>query len=149
MVFSGRDLYYNQGLGSFFSRVLPLRLAGDLTQWGSLLLVVSGLWFVWRKRLSIIHSVFLFLPIFLLVEPLSWQHHYVFLLPVYVWVAWTLRKNIPGVVLLAFSYILVGANIAYPFALRSLPGSALLLSHVLFGNFILVSLVLGILNKRK
>ncbi len=134
LVFSGRDIYYNQGLGSFLTRQsFPRGLAADLTVWGSALLVVGALWFVWQKRLSLAHSLFLFLPIFLLVEPLSWQHHYVFLLPVYIWLVFKAKRNKRKLALIALSYLLVAANFRNPATWQ--------MSHVFWGNVLVLWLV--------
>lgn len=129
MIFVGRGLYYNQGLGAFLSRLLPNALAGELTFWISALLVIGGLWFIWNKKLTLQKSILFFIPIFLLVEPLSWQHHYVFLLPVFVWLWYRTKHRL----LLLLSYVLVAINI--PFA------QGMFLSHVFFGNVLLLSLV--------
>jgi len=129
LVFTGRGIYYNQGLGAFLSRLLPNTLAGELTMWGSLLIIVSSLWFIWYKKLSFEKSVLFIIPVFLLVEPLSWQHHYVFLLPVFIWLAFHTKKYL----LLFFSYLLVAINIPH--------APALFLSHVFFGNVLVLSLL--------
>jgi len=132
LVFAGRGIYYNQGLGAFFSRIVPNMLAGQLTTWVSLLCIVGGLWFIWDRRLKLEQAVLLFIPIFLLVEPLSWQHHYVFLLPVYIWLV-TANKRNRHWLLLAISYVLVAINFRNP--------PTFLLSHVFFGNVLLLYLV--------
>ena len=41
--FSGREVYYNQGLGSFFARILSQTMASEVTFWASALLVIVGL----------------------------------------------------------------------------------------------------------
>ncbi len=133
LVFAGRSIYYNQGLGAFLSRTLPNTLAGELTLWISLLLVVCAIWFIWNKRLPLRSSIMLFIPIFLLVEPLSWQHHYVFLLPVYVWLAGRIKRPALWTVFW-LSYALVAINFQNP--------SSFFLSHVFFGNVLLLSLVI-------
>jgi len=133
LVFSGRGIYYNQSLGSFFARMLPLSLAADLTFWFSLLIVICGLWFIWRRGIKLAESIMVFIPVFLLVEPLSWQHHYVFLLPVFVWLVLKIRKNRLLLALTAVSFLLIALNFAHP--------PVVLLSHVFLGNVLLLSLV--------
>jgi alpha-1,2-mannosyltransferase len=134
LVFAGRGIYYNQGLGSFFTRVFPLSIVGELTLWFSLLIVIGGLWFIWHKRMRLVDSVMLYIPIFLLVEPLSWQHHYVFLLPVYCWLISKVSKDPVQLGLTLLSYVLVAVNFPDP--------PVLFLSHVFFGNSLLLSLVI-------
>ena len=143
-VFSGRDIYYNQSFGSMLARLLPLRLASELTLWGSMLLVVAALWFIWWKRLRLLEAIMVFIPIFLMVEPLSWQHHYVFLLPVYVWAVWKTKKKY----LLLISYLFIAMNIRNPAAL-AMPLSTLLLSHVFLGNALLLGIVVSYVYKGK
>lgn len=132
LVFSGREIYYNQGLGAFLSRLLHNGLAGDLTLWISLLLIAVYAWVVYQNKISGFRAILLCIPVFLLVEPLSWQHHYVFLLPVYVWLATKIKKPVTWT-LFVISYILVSINFRNP------PGW--IMSHVFFGNILLLSLV--------
>ncbi len=143
--FSGRDIYYNQSLGSLFTRLVPLRLASDLTLWGSTLLVIVALWFIWWKGVKLFEAILVFIPVFLMVEPLSWQHHYVFLLPVYVWAWWKTDKKY----LLVISYLLVAANIRSPASFLAFPFSPVLLSHVFVGNALLLIIVVSWLYKGK
>lgn len=107
LVFSGREIYYNQSLGGFFSRHFFVGIAKLLTQLTSLSLL-GGLVFIRRK--NIVDFLCLFLPIFLLIEPLGWQHHFVFILPVYLWL-WYKRTN-RG--LLILSYLLISLNFPHP-----------------------------------
>lgn len=144
--FLGRDIYYNQSLGSMFTRLVPLQLASELTIWGSTLIIIAVLWFIWWKRLQLLEGVVVFIPIFLIVEPLSWQHHYVFLLPVFVWTVWKMKTKY---ILLITSYLLVAANVQNPAALDTIPLSGFLLSHVFWGNALLLGTIVWFLYKEK
>ena len=148
LVFSGRTIYYNQSLGSFLGRLFPLPLAAELTQWASIILSVGALWFIWRKRLGLLEAIIVSLPIFLLVEPLSWQHHYVFLLPVFVWLAVKVKQNIRLLIVLGICYFLVALNIRNPELWRPLALSALILSHVCIGNMLIIGLTIRQLGRR-
>lgn len=142
LVFAGREIYYNQGLGSFFSRMLPLGIAAAWTKWVSVLLIGSSWWMVWRRKMTLTRSVLLFIPVFLFVEPLSWQHHYVFLLPVYVYLVERFKKDTVRLGILGISFLLVAANIQQPELIVNLPWSGFVLSHVFIGNAILFGLLL-------
>lgn len=130
LVFAGRDIYYNQGVGSFFSRLFPNDMSQVLTYLISALLGICAWLHIARYKLTLPVSVLVSIPLFLLVEPLSWQHHYVFLLPVFVWLFWKTKF----VWLLFVSYVLIAINIPH--------SPTLFHSHVFVGNCILFWLML-------
>jgi alpha-1,2-mannosyltransferase len=135
--FAGRALYYNQGLAAFFSRFLPDNLAEMMTLMGSGGVILIASWLTMRRR-QVFFSLALFLQVLLFIEPLSWQHHYVFLLPLIIGLASYVRDR-RLLVLLFLGYLLVGMNIANPEAISGWPLSFLVLSHVFLGNiFILI-----------
>ncbi len=142
MAFAGRELYYNQSLGSFFSRLLPISTAALFTSAISLILVITAYWVMWKRKMSLATSVLFFTPIFLLVEPLSWQHHYVFLLPVFVYLFDRHKKDSVRLGILVISFLLIAANIKYPEIVTGFPLSELLRSHVFIGNVLLLGLSL-------
>ena len=136
LVYQGREIYYNQGIGAGFARIFPLEFATVATGVFSIGLLGYGYWLLWWRRLSVFAATVLFLPIFLLVEPLSWQHHYVFLLPVFVYLARVIRGQWE-LGILAVSYVLISINFPLPAAIP-----VIIRSHVLAGNLMLFGLVL-------
>jgi hypothetical protein len=135
LVFAGREIYYNQSLGAFFSRVFSQEMAKILTQITSLGLL-GGLAIVAKRTYSIVLFLSFFLAIFLLVEPLGWQHHFVFVLPVYI-VLW--YKNVSRITL-ALSYLLISWNFKQP----EFIDNPIVLSHAFLGVVILL-LINGII----
>ena len=132
MEFRGREIYYNQGIEAFVSRLgMP---------WLSIILKVVVLivaFFSVRKQ-TFIHAVPLVLSLLLLIMPLSWQHHYVFLLPAMIFL-WRYFQS----TLFWIAMVLVSFNIKEP----SLYGP-IVLSHVFFGNT-LVFWLLSRVHSRK
>jgi len=146
--FSGREIYYNQGLSAFASRLLIYPYSFLFTLIVSTLIVVYTYWIIGVEKTSFIVSVIVFLPVFLMIEPLSWQHHYVFLLPTFVWVWITGQKTIQFIALFLASYMLVSINIVSP----QHAFGPFILSHVLWGNILLYILAVRevrILGRKK
>lgn len=137
-VFAGRDIYYNQGLSAVLSRLMPLSAARTFDAIGSLMVVCLTLIWQKRNRVGWIRSVSVWLAVMLLIEPLSWQHHYVFLLPLFLetWEEMHHQPWLAGCWLL--SVFLVGSNMKQPQAWAGSPGGQIWLSHVFWGNLILL-----------
>ncbi len=148
LVYHGREIYYNQGVGGAMARVFPLDLARVITMATTIILLLGTLILVRRKQLIPAEAMALFSPVLLLVEPLSWQHHYVFLLPTFFWLWMKIKNDRRTVTLFIISYLLIAWNIRQPVALSgTLPGN-ILLSHVFAGNIILYCLSLYALARR-
>jgi len=79
-----------------------------------------------------------------IAAPIAWEHHYGLLLPVYVVAFVALAGNRAGLVWLALSYLLLSTYIA---AARLLAPTIfnLFQSYMLFGSFILLALLHGLL----
>lgn len=138
-VYQGAETYYNQGIRAILSRTV----AGDTTvfYWiSSAILYSLVLWMIVKKHLPIIHAFAVLLPVMLLIEPLSWQHHYIFLLPSYVLAYRLLAGSARGKVLFILSIALVSYNIARPVLLSGL-GFQIILSHVGVGTLLLVGML--------
>lgn len=136
LAFRGREIYYNQALSGIFAR---LRLGQSAVWWNAAasLIVVGGLAKMLSfRRQSLFVAISISLPVVLMVEPLSWQHHFVFLLPTYLLVWKNLIKS-TDLVILIISYLLISVNIRYPEIFSRTPFAWLILSHVFWGNLIL------------
>lgn len=149
VVFQGREIYYNQGLSAFFSRLLPLPQAFMATTVFSITLVMFACWIIARKKLTFLQSIILWIPLYLMIEPLSWQHHYIFLLPAYIWAYTLTRYTKRGIILLALSYILVSMNLKDPQFWMQFWYWPFVGSHVLWGTQVLFGFCLweGIRSK--
>ncbi len=135
MTFASPEVYYNQGLAATLSRVMPFSpLVKPLWISASLLLYFLTIVFIVRHRVSVVRAWVLLLPVYLLIEPLSWQHHYVFLLPAFVMAA-AGSQSIGSWILIGLTGLLVGINITNPSAFLS-DGRVLLLSHAGIGAFV-------------
>lgn len=140
-VFKGRELYYNQGVQAFLSRTVPVMTAAKMSAILSVSVYAGGAVVVHRIRKNAgsgREAVAVFLALLLFIEPLAWQHHYVFILPLlmFSWYAFGRKKIIAGMIIL--SYLLMGTNIRDPGNVRPSPFSPILVSHVFIGSVILL-----------
>lgn len=143
---SGREVYFNQGLTGFVARLTTITLVRSVISLvAELAFTGVALWFGRKKKPEVFFGILL--TTLLLVDSLSWQHHFVFLLLPFI-VAWQYRiKKLWYTVLLGVSFILVAANIAHPQILQNFP-SSLVLSHVFYGT-ILLGILLQLLPSTK
>ena len=145
----GREIYYNQGLMGFVSRITKnLFVRKQITFLISALFVGMGTWLT-RKRKNIQLQFSLFVVILTLIDTLSWQHHFVWLLYPFIVVFYFLikekKKTIIG--LLMLSYFLVSFNFRV-FPERNFI-SPFILSHVFWGTIMLFFLNYWFLIGRK
>ncbi|MBI2029747.1 DUF2029 domain-containing protein [Candidatus Gottesmanbacteria bacterium] len=140
---SGREIYYNQGMMGFISRLTndnKLRLY--LNYFISFAIFVPVVYRL-RKIKDAGIGFSLFLVSLVLIDTLSWQHHFVFLIFPYI----VLLKKIFEIrskyylFLLVLSYILVAGNIKNP----QLFSSPLILSHVFIGTILLFIVIIHII----
>lgn len=134
----GREIYYNQGLMGFISRLtsnLTVRSVAVLIS--SLLLI--GL--ITKHKTSNNLQFALFLTTLTLVDTLSWQHHFVFLIFPFITAA-----NFKKLFFLILAYFLVSGNIKDPQIFSSFPVN-LILSHTFFGALILFIILHVLLDK--
>lgn len=136
MKFEGRAIYYNQGIQSFIERTVGN--SGALISQALSILVLSisyGKLFKMKSRDPFI-VLGLLSPMLLLVEPLSWQHHTVFLLPTFisVWKTFIQKKRVNlWVWILAASFLLISWNIKNPLNVVQNGFGAVVLSHGFIG----------------
>jgi alpha-1,2-mannosyltransferase len=110
IAFSGRDIYFNQSISSWIAR-LPFGERGAMVSFGvSIFLFFCGICTVIRNRYSIVQSVLLFLPFFLLFQPITWQHHLVYILPSILYVFTKIKVKI-HMYILVISWLLLAINI--------------------------------------
>lgn len=140
--FLGREVYYNQGLLGFISRITPIISARIIfNSMGTLIILFIVLKKV--KSLSFVQKVSLLLTALLLIDPLSWQHHFVFLLLPFlvVWQAVQKKNKLAYYFLFVCAYLLVMWNIKNPQIFTHFT-SPLLLSHQFYAALILFYLQL-------
>lgn len=141
---TGREVYYNQGITGFIARLIPRTfLLKPIATGISLFLLIGAIYF-FRKYKSNAFLIFGILStVLVLIDTLSWQHHFVFLLFPFIqlFIIFRKQKKYNLFFLLFISYLLVSANIKNPGSFSSFPTS-LLLSHGFFGALILLCLQL-------
>lgn len=147
--FAGREIYYNQGLGAFLSRILPNLIASRLTLILSMILYIGTLIYIHKNSVQFAVGLALFLSVFLFIEPLSWQHHYVFLMPLLILLGFKRRSEIKLYALLTIGAVLIGLNIKHPEFISGNILSPGILSHVFLGNILIFGLSLSKLNQVK
>lgn len=132
-------IYYNQGLSGLLSRMGD---AGGTWYAGVSLLIIGITVYAYIKRRTAFPQILWeVVPLFLLIEPIAWQHHFVFLIPTYL-TLWKRKHSLRTAVYLVISYFLVSFNFAAPGFLDTMPLGWLALSHVTVGTLILWVLTL-------
>ncbi len=135
---SGRDVYYNQGLTGFVSR-----LTGNIALIKNIVLI-SSLAFISTTFLTVKNKVdknlsfSLFVISVPILDTLSWQHHFVWLIfPFVLLTTYAIRlKNAVILGLIGMAYLLVSWNFKNPSLYLSFP-KILLLSNQFYGAVIL------------
>lgn len=146
--FSGREIYYNQGLVGFIARLTSdLYVRRHLSLAGSFGLFY--LLFKFRKTKNINLYFSTFIVAILLLDTLSWQHHFVWLIFPFIVLSNHIIKLKRAYlwVLLGISYLLVAWNFKNPTLFSKFPFS-LILSNVFYGTLILFGLNIYLLIKR-
>jgi len=140
MDFHGREVYYNQGLLGFVSRLtVNLILRRILSFAGSIFFLIL-VFFARYKKVSYTNLLSIFFITLVLMDPLSWQHHFVFLIFPFIEMYFSILKRKEAKILLVFlttSLILVATNIVNTNGFASFPQS-LMQSHVFYGTMILL-----------
>ncbi|MFH0863682.1 MAG: glycosyltransferase family 87 protein [Candidatus Gottesmanbacteria bacterium] len=136
----GREVYYNQGLMAFISRhVLIPTIRISLNFFASLLLITISLIGIYKNNKSNI-AFAIFFPMVLLLDTLSWQHHFVWLLfPFIIIYNYIIKmQNNSLKYILLFAYILVAINFKQP---------TFFWSHVFLGTIIIWILNIYLLKR--
>ncbi len=139
----GREIYYNQGIAGFVFRLTSGTFLRTVV---SLLLSFGFIVFTFLKTKAIKNQKVVVFSLFLitltLVDSLSWQHHFVFLIFPFVFLVFQHKKRLA----LVFAYLLVAGNIGNPEIFTAFPLN-LLLSHVFYGTLIVYLLLLKSIKK--
>ncbi|MGB6838759.1 MAG: glycosyltransferase family 87 protein [Microgenomates group bacterium] len=147
---SSREIYYNQGLVGFIARLsgnLILRRYATISI-SAVLVAITSFFALKRKSQDLQFS--LFVTTLLLVDTLSWQHHFIWLVfPFVLLTAHAVKKKqIEPLVLIGISYLLVSWNFKNPSQFSNFPIS-LILSNTFYGGLILYLLNIQLLLKPK
>jgi hypothetical protein len=146
----GREVYYNQGISGFISRLTHnLAVRGLATFLVSILVVGSSFFLAFKKNnKQLLFS--LFLISLLLVDSLSWQHHFFWLIFPFVILAnfAAALKKTWFWFLLGGAYLLIGWNFKNPELYQDFP-KTLFLSNQFYGAVILWGLNVYLIFKKK
>lgn len=134
ITFHERGIYYNQGIGAVFSRFLPDTAAAIATYVSSSLVYTVTFITLIRKRTSPAATLAIALAALLLIEPLSWQHHYVFLLPLFLYVLSGGKRTAVRVLALSASYVMISWNLKKPDDIGFGAFGDIIRSHVFIGT---------------
>jgi hypothetical protein len=146
----GREIYYNQGLMGFISRI-TVNIA--LLKSASLLLSIALVVLAVKRTLEKANEKLqfsLFIIVLLLIDSMSWQHHFVWLIFPFVLLT-TLaikKKRVTTLMLIGASYVLVSWNFKNPVNFLGFPKS-LILSNTFYGALILLIVNLTLFAPRK
>jgi hypothetical protein len=131
--------YYNQSLAGAFQRIgLPADLANLLR----IIIPAVSLAAIFIRKTSYAHSFSLLIITMLLINPFSWQHHFVLLLLPFAFLI-TKSESWITLLILLLSYLLVAYNF------KNTGHSAIILSHVFFGTVILYLFNLKVIINEK
>lgn len=149
--FGGSQVYYNQGLIGFISRLTPdLDDRLILNNLFSIMVFGLSLFFAVKNVKNSNFGFSLWIISLLLLDVFSSQHHFVWLIFPFIYLAHfasRTRKTWLWILLLA-AYALVSWNFKNPGSLAVFPWS-LALSHTFYGNLLLYILMLNVLFPKK
>ncbi|MEN9328798.1 MAG: hypothetical protein RI947_1606 [Candidatus Parcubacteria bacterium] len=143
MVTTGRDVYYNQGILGFVSRIVTDIPTRQNISGGAILLMFGSLMLLARKKVADNDLLAVILSALVLIDTLSWQHHFVFLL--FPFIHYYVRyydseEHTSLGILFYLTYILVALNIRSPSLVSGIT-TPLILSHQFAGATLLYSLL--------
>lgn len=148
--FTGREVYYNQGITGFIARLTANIFIRKLVSACFGILSLGILLYLTQRKDQKSDLLFsLYLITLLLSDSLSWQHHFVILLFPFICTFFLIQKkkrNYWLMGLLTLSYLLVSGNMKHPGIFLTFPW-VLLLSHVFYGTILLYGLSLYLLLK--
>ena len=136
LTFQGPEVYYNQGIAAIVSRFI-----GSYSFIRPVWIALSFLLYAWvigflkKRRVPLIGGVAIALPVLLLIEPLSWQHHYILLLPSFVYF-WKYSKTLWSKILFFICLFSISVNIPNPALFIGNIWGSIILSHVGLGTFV-------------
>lgn len=140
---TGREVYYNQGLLGFISRLTDTPGARQLWYYiATAALIAGGMRISRRDRVAHVFAVFL--TVLVLIDSLAWQHHFVWLIPSFIVAGihtWKTQSR-RDLITIAVAYLLVSINIADPTIITG-PLTPYVLSHGFFGALLLLMVLIS------
>lgn len=143
---SGREVYYNQGLMGFISRLtIDPNLRKYLSIFLDIVIFGYGCYIMMKNKVQKNMQFAIFLTLLPLLDTLSWQHYFVFLIFPFILAASLIheKKKYLLSIPLIIAYLLISWNFKNPSAFSGFP-EILLLSNTFFGGLILLALLLDL-----
>jgi len=138
--YEGREIYYNQGILGFISRLYPdLNLRKILNGVVSLMLLILITLISQIKKDKVLLVFSFFVISLLLIDSLSWQHHFVWLVFPFtelIYETWKRRKYYL-LYLIFVAYLLISWNFKSPGSYFDFP-KIIILSNTFYGSLILL-----------
>jgi len=147
---AGREVYFNQGFIGFIARITSVLLLRSIISFLFSLLIIGLITYRTIRRKHKTLSFALFLTALPMIDTLSWQHHFVFLIFPFIFIGsqlWREKRKLL-LFLLFISYVFVSWNIKNPKMFFHFP-KVLLLSHVFYATAILFFLLFFSIGKTK
>lgn len=135
----GREIYYNQGISAFIFRLTTNQAARVFLDYiGMVTIFITGLFIAIKQRKNQLYQWGLLLTMIPLLDPMSWQHHFIVLIFPFTYAAFIFykQKQYKHLVILAFANILVSLNIKTPQPFMHFPEN-FLLSNTFYGAVLL------------
>lgn len=147
MNFGGREVYYNQGFLGFVSRLTTNISVRKFSEWSSSLFLIPVFLYSIKQRNDVLTLSGIIVSL-LLIDSLSWQHHFIWLIfPFVAITSCAIKfKKLWFWTLTGVSYFLISWNFKNPSAFYAFPKS-LILSNTFYGTIILYFLNLFCLRK--
>lgn len=136
---AGRAVYYNQSLSGVIARFGVYEWSEPAYVGITIAFIVCFLWLARSKKMVFPTLMWVAIPVFLIIEPIAWQHHLVYLLPTYLWIWDKVKKITHERISFVFwiSYILVSLNIKNPLFLEGNILGVMVFSHGFIGCLLL------------
>lgn len=146
---AGREVYFNQGFIGFVARITNNLMLRSIISFTFNLLVIALIMYQTikiKKQKTLCFALFLTaLP---MIDALSWQHHFVFLIFPFILLTRLSEKRIISLLLVFLAYMLVSGNIKYPGIYSHMP-YAFILSHVFYGTLLVFILLMQVIIRKK
>ena len=139
----GREIYYNQGISAFVFRLTTNQFARLLLSYLATICVFAyGLVTSFQQKKNLMYQFSLLLTMIPILDPMSWQHHFIFLILPFSYAAYVFYKykQYKHLTILFIAYLLVSFNIKTPQLFQHFPFN-LLLSNTFYGALLLFVLL--------
>jgi hypothetical protein len=130
--YANRGIYLNQSVEAAVARIFPEHIAYTISRISiGIILIISFISII--KRSSSLRLATVLLPAMVLVEPLGWQHHFIFFIPAMIQL-WTQKNSWVRLAILLLASVSIGWNIKQPEMFAHSVLGTIVVSHVFWGG---------------